>query len=283
MVDHRRPLTDSPFDTLEATFDLLVSGPRPLALCARELAGLPDRPVPLGELKARLLHPSTPYAVRDAIVGALVALAKREGGAWTVGVAGVLLPGLRRAIWPLTRAYPERAHDVEAEALAAFLGALGRARPGRAHLSAWLCWHARNGAKRVLNAELAERGRPGTDPVSAAPPRPWGHPDFVLRRAVAAEVIKAADAELIARTRLDGEDIGEIARRLGLDYETVRSRRGRAEAKLRRYLTSDWYLPFDFVGKGAVPPCSLGEGRPRQEKRGGRQPGKRHLHPEQRR
>ena len=54
----RRILTDSPFDTLEKTFDLLTTGPRPLALDGTGLPGLPDRPVPLGELKARLLHPS---------------------------------------------------------------------------------------------------------------------------------------------------------------------------------------------------------------------------------
>ena len=46
----RRILTDSPFDTLEKTFDLLTTGPRPLALDGTGLPGLPDRPVPLGEL-----------------------------------------------------------------------------------------------------------------------------------------------------------------------------------------------------------------------------------------
>src|SRR5579875_1632352 len=99
----RRPLTDSPFDTLEKAFDLLVSGPRPLALDGTGIAGLPDRPIPLDELKARLLHPSTPFPARDVIVGELVSRAKAQGGAWTIGVAGVLLPGLRRAVWPLVQ------------------------------------------------------------------------------------------------------------------------------------------------------------------------------------
>lgn len=45
----RRALTDSPFDTLEKTFDLLVTGPRPLALDTTAIAGLPSRAVPLGE------------------------------------------------------------------------------------------------------------------------------------------------------------------------------------------------------------------------------------------
>ncbi|HUD17965.1 MAG TPA: hypothetical protein VMQ59_11910, partial [Acidimicrobiales bacterium] len=61
----RRTLTDSPFDTLEKTFRLLVTGPRPLALEGEAVVGLPQRLIPLDELKAILLHPSTSYQVRD--------------------------------------------------------------------------------------------------------------------------------------------------------------------------------------------------------------------------
>jgi hypothetical protein len=93
----RRVLTDSPFDTLEKTFDLLVTGPNPLALDSTSLDGLADRAIPLGELKAMLLHPSMAFDVRDAVVDELVARSRAKGGAWTVGLAGVLLPGLRRA------------------------------------------------------------------------------------------------------------------------------------------------------------------------------------------
>jgi hypothetical protein len=44
----RRVLTHSPFDTLEKTFDLLVTGPNPLALDDTSLDGLADRAIPLG-------------------------------------------------------------------------------------------------------------------------------------------------------------------------------------------------------------------------------------------
>ena len=104
----RRPLTDSPFDTLERTFTLLTTGPRPLSIDGSAVEGLPDRLVPLDELKSRLLHPSTPFAVRDAAIGELVTQAQREGGRWSVGLAGVLLPGLRRATWSLVQACPAR-------------------------------------------------------------------------------------------------------------------------------------------------------------------------------
>lgn len=259
----RRTLTDSPFDTLERTFDLLTTGPRPLALDGTGITGMADRAVPLGELKAWLLHPSTPFPLRDAIVGELVARAQAEGGRWSVGLAGVLLPGLRRAVWPLTQACPGKADEIEAETLAAFLAAVAKAAPGRPRLASRLCWLARIGAQRLLRAELAEQAGPGTDPVSAAPPRPWGHPDLVLARAVRAGVIGVADAQLIGATRLDGENVAEVAAELGLDYEACRIRRGRAEAKLRDYLKSDWYSPFDFVGKRPETPCSSNRGRPR--------------------
>ena len=179
MPTRRRPLTDSPFDTLERTFTLLSSGPNPLALDGHGITGLPDRPVPIGELKARLLHPSTAFEARDAIVGELVARSQTHGGRWTVALAGVLLPGLRRAIWPLVQACPGRADELESEALTAFLAAVASCQPGRARLASRLCWLARSGAQRLLQAELIEF-RPGSDPVSAAPPRPWGHPDLVL-------------------------------------------------------------------------------------------------------
>ncbi|MGH9083619.1 MAG: hypothetical protein ACRDWN_09780 [Acidimicrobiales bacterium] len=272
----RRALTDSPFDTLEKTFDLLVEGPRPLALDTTGIAGLPDGPVPLGELRARLLHPSARFTVRDAALGALVARAQSEGGRWTVGLGGVLLPGLRSAVYALARVCPASQEEIEAEALVAFVAAVARARPGRRRMASWLCWQAHVGARKVIRAELAELAGPSADPVPCAPPRPWGHPDFVLAKAVRLAVIEAADAALIDVTRLDGADIAVVAEELGLDYETCRARRGRAEAKLRDYIKSDWYLPFDFVGKGAKPPCSSSRGRPRQDRSKDRRPGERH-------
>jgi hypothetical protein len=246
-VTSRRPLTDSPFDTLERTFNLLTTGPRPLALDATTVAGLPARPVPLDELKAMLLHPSTPFSVRDAVVGELVARSRVEGRAWTVGLAGVLLPGLRRAVWPLVQACPAKAADIEGEALAAFLTAVAACTPGRQRLAANLCWLARKGAGRLLRTDMAERAGVGTDPVSAAPPRPWGHPDLVLAKAVAAWVISPADGELIGATRIGDVDLGEFAESVGVAYATAQKRRSRAESTLARWVASDEYFSGGFV------------------------------------
>jgi hypothetical protein len=276
-----RRLTDSPFDTLERTFALLSSGPAPLALDEHAVAGLPDRPVPIGELKARLLHPSTRFETRDAIVGELVARSQADGGRWTVVLAGVLLPGLRRAVWPLVQACPGRAEDIESEALTAFLSAVAGCEPGRARLASRLCWLARIGAQRLCHAELVEP-RPGSDPVSGAPPRPWGHPDLVLAAAMRAGVLCAADAQLISATRLGDTDLAEAAGHLGLGYWACHKRRRRAESALVEWVTGDDYLPFGFVQKRAETPCSSSGGRPRQGRPTDRQPGKRRPSPPRR-
>jgi hypothetical protein len=117
------------------------------------------------------------------------------------------------------------------------LAAVARCEPGRARLASRLCWLARIGADRLLRAEVAERARPGTDPVSAAPRRPWGHPDLVLERAVRAGVIGAADAELIGATRIGDVELAEVANALGISYKACHQWRRRAESALVEWLS----------------------------------------------
>ena len=197
MPPRRRPSEPSPFAALEQAFAVCCAPPRPLALDGAGIAGLPDRPVPLGELKARLLHPSTPYAVRDGALGVLIARAKTEGGGWTVGLAGVLLPGLRRALEPLAETCPAKQADLEAEMLAGLLAALARCPAGRRRPAGFLCGRAYDAAKQLVRKEMAERGCPARRAISAEPPKPFGHPDLVLARAVGAGVVCSDDAELI--------------------------------------------------------------------------------------
>ena len=57
-------------DAVDAAFRLLTAGPQPLALHASRLAaGLPDRLVPLDELRVLLLHPATSAACPQPGVG----------------------------------------------------------------------------------------------------------------------------------------------------------------------------------------------------------------------
>jgi hypothetical protein len=153
-------MADLPFDTLERTFMLLTTGPRPLALPGSVLGPpLPPRAIPLDELRGRLLHPGTPYATRDAALMTLVRLSQQRGGSWTVGLAGVLLPGLRRALTPLRTALPDRTGDFQAEMLAGLLEALATADASRERLASRLTWAAARRGRRLLDAELAEQAR----------------------------------------------------------------------------------------------------------------------------
>ena len=158
--------------------------------------------------------------------------------------------------------------------------ALGRCRPGRDRIASWLCWRTRVGAARLLRAELAERAGPAADPVPAAPPRPWGHPDFVLAKVVAAGVIDPEDGDLIASTSLEHRSLAEAARKLGISYKACQLRRARAEATLAEFIESDWYSPFDFVEKAPRTPCSSRRGRPRDASEPDRRPGKRRSNPD---
>jgi hypothetical protein len=169
----------------------------------------------------------------------LVRRAQHHGGAATVGLAGVLLPGLRRAVSPLTRACPSRADDLEAEALAVLVEAIGAFPVGRDRVAARLLWPAIRAAHRLLAADQAWRAQVELRPVVQAPAKPGGHPDLVLVRAVREGALTVRDAELIGQTRLGGIRLGDLAVRQGVSYAALAKRRQRAERALLAWLTSE--------------------------------------------
>lgn len=286
----------SPFAALEAHFQALCVDPDPLAVDGRLVTGLPGRPIRLDELRARLLHPACRHATRDAAIGHLLAQAHAQRGPWQVGLAGVLLPGLRAAIEPLVAPRPDLAADIEAEALAGLLAAIGRTEPGHPRAAARLCWLARNQARRLVHAERREIAQPGLDPDAVRPARPEGHPDLVLADAVAQRVVCPDDAALIGDTRLGLLGLADAARLLGISYAAAHQRRRRAEAAVVDWLTHQ-PPPQPAVrglGRGAAKsfvenrpsrPCSRGGGRPRTGRDHDRRPAVRHPlpDPEQRR
>jgi hypothetical protein len=127
-VGRRRPSPAGevrPFEVLDRSFALLVCEPAPLTLDGRAVGhGLPARPIPLDVVRGLLLHPAVGFDARDAALTWLVDRAQVEGGGWLVGLAGVLLPGIGRRVYPLCRAFPRLAVDLEAEALAGLLQAV---------------------------------------------------------------------------------------------------------------------------------------------------------------
>ena len=252
-----------PFDTLEEVFGVLCAGPAPLALEAGAVPTLPRRELPLDEVRAILLHPSTSHRTRDAALGVLLGRARAEGGRWTVGLAGVLLFGLRRATSLFCEMCPDKVDDIEAEALAGLIAGIERTDPHMRRLAARLVWLARNQAKRLVARELAEVARRDHEPMGDPPARPYGHPDLVLVQAVREGVLCAEDAALIGDTRLGLMTVPGAARALGIEAKTAYKRRDRGEAALVGWLTGPDY-EAGFVENRGVSPYLDGGGRPRQ-------------------
>ncbi|GAA1025862.1 hypothetical protein GCM10009557_01480 [Virgisporangium ochraceum] len=222
----------TPLDSLDVTLHLLCTGPQPLAVDGRTLGhGLPRRMIPLHELAAQLMHPATSFQARDAAWRLLVRRARDDGGRWTVGAVGVALPGLRRAAGRLSRSTSST--DVQLDLLEGFTQALSTVDLEQPRICARLCNAAYVTARRRAAAEeAAASGEAADAPGSRLPPRMYGHPDFVLARAVAAGVITAADAELIGATYLENVPLAEYADRIGISRWAAYRRRDLAKTRL---------------------------------------------------
>jgi hypothetical protein len=86
--------SSTPLATLEHCFCLLCTDPGALTIDGRLLhRNVPSRPIPLDELRGRL-HELDPHA-RLTVLTTLLQRARTGSPAWQVGLAGVLLPGLR--------------------------------------------------------------------------------------------------------------------------------------------------------------------------------------------
>jgi hypothetical protein len=241
-----------PFDVLDRSFRLLTAGPAPLALDGRTVGhGLPARPIPLDQLRSLLLHPSVGFDARDAALTWLVGRAQAEGGGWLVGLAGVLLPGVGRRVYPLCRAFPHLAGDLEAEALAGLLHAVRQWRLGTDRVASRLVWAAARAAHRLLGREArVGEGEVGVGLRLEPPARLPAHGELLLGRAVAAGVLSRTDAELIAATRVEEVPLRLLASRWRTGYEALRKRRRRAELALAAWLAEQGVVPNRAAGDG---------------------------------
>ena len=280
----RRVLTDSPFDTLEKTFDLLVTGPNPLALDgtvvrrttgqgdpARRAEG--DAPAPLHVLRRRATRWSTsssPVPVPVAAPGPSAS-------------PGCSCPG---SVGPSGRSCsPVRARPPTS-----------RPRPSP---RSWPPWPAASRAERASRPGCA--GWPASAPTGCCKPRWPSAPGRAQIRSPPPRADRGdtptscwsgpcgpgssarPDAELIGATRIGDVELAEVANALGISYKACHQRRRRAESALVEWLTSDRYSPFEFVEKGPENPCSSNGGRPRQGRSMDRRPDKRRSTPTPRR
>ena len=226
-----------PLDVARGTFSWLVSGPHPLAVDGRRFPGMPRRPVPLDELRDRLLQRRCPRRTRDAVWAYLVRRSRAGGASWTVACVGMALPALASsARWLGARYRGDRA-DVHAAVLTGFVEALAAVDLSKPGVVTRLRWAAHRAGKASLDESL-DAPTPVAPGFRSTPPNsPWGHPDLVLARAVADGVLTETEAELIGTTRLEDVSVAAWARARGIVVQTAQVARFRAESRLIAYLT----------------------------------------------
>ena len=235
----------SPLDAVGSAFTALVSGPRPLAVDGAAIgASLPARLIGLDEVRAILLHPATSYETRDLVWARVVTEARSGNPAWVIGAVGLGLPGLRRMAARLASRMPRhQVPDLEAEMLTGYLTALKGMELGTGRIASRLCWAAYRAADRYRISDPARAGVVTPMAGSMPPPRPWGHPDFVLARAVTDGILSDYEAELIARTRLEHLTLNSLAVAWGLPISTLADDRVRAEDRLVEVLEPTRHSP----------------------------------------
>jgi transposase-like protein len=211
---------------------MLVEAPSHVPFDARGFDGLPDRILPLDELRRLLLSAATPKPLCDAVWRELVVRARRDGPAWRVAAAGMAMPGLRRQAGLLAAGWHGDTHDLDSELLTGFMECLARVDLEEPRVCGRLIEAGVRAARKVRDAEsdtmLIRAGEAG----AVLPIRPWDHPDLVLARAVATAVLDRDEATLIGSTRLEHKTLARVAAQIGISPQTASDWRARAEKRL---------------------------------------------------
>jgi hypothetical protein len=235
-----------PLDSARTAFDWLVTGPHPLSVEGRCFPGLPRRRLPLDELSRLLRDPQLAISTVDAVWAHLVRRSRDEGGAWTVACVGLALHALIPITADLSARYADDHRDIHAAVLTGFLAEVAHMDLSRP----WVMWRLRCAALRaghVFIRDALDRPIPTDEDFhSREPAPPWGHPDFVLARAVAEGAITAEEAELIGSTRLEDYSLSAAAADAGVNVTTLQWVRGQAEARLVAWLSEQ--APHDDPG-----------------------------------
>ncbi|PWW53141.1 hypothetical protein [Actinokineospora spheciospongiae] len=226
-----------PLDSVRAAFEWLVTGPRPLSIEGRHFPGLPRRRVPLDELRELLLGADLPMPTVDSVWVHLVTRSRDEGDAWTVACVGLALPALFAVAAGLCSRFADDHRDIHGAILTGFLAELAGMDLGKP----WVLWRLRCAGLRAghlaIRDALARPTPSDEDFHGEKPAPPWGHPDFVLARAVAAGAITGEEAELIGSTRLEDHTLTAAAAERGVGVTTLHWARSHAEARLLAWLT----------------------------------------------
>ena len=228
-------------DLIESHFQVLSRNPVNASIDGRALQpGLPQRIIGVIELRSILLHPSTTYETRDAVLRLVVARAAKDQ-TWQTVLLGLLLPGLRRASRQLVSSVSSVASsdvraDIDTELIAGVLEGL-RSGAGETKIASGLLTNALRRARAIIRQEQrAARLREGVAPLIQDEDDSLD----VLEQLIADGVLTSEDVSLVAMTRLDGWTVHELAVALETSPDTLRHRRRRIEARIARHYARDF-------------------------------------------
>ncbi|MFF5985952.1 hypothetical protein [Prauserella flavalba] len=227
----------NPLDTARESFGWLTVGPHPVVVDGRLFDHLPDRDVPVDELRDLLLRPDCPRATWDEVWAHVILKSRLQGATWTIVAVGLALPTLIPIAARLTAHYVGDPTDIHAEVLRGFLDALDTVDLDQGRIMIRLRWAAYRAGHRALIAALDGPTPRAPGFRSSEPKPPSGHPDLVLARAVAVGVLTQTEAALIGDTRLDEVTLSEWAAAHNVTYAQVQRARHRAEQRLAIWLS----------------------------------------------
>ncbi|GAA1834768.1 hypothetical protein [Actinomadura chokoriensis] len=225
--------TGRALNVAERSFQLLMAGPRPLAVDGSAIGhGLPARSVDLGELQTLLLSPAASDELKDVVWRVLVVRARQGDPAWVVGCVGVAMPGLKNTAAQVIRMSPHGLiDDIVSELLTEFVAQLARIDLDGRHIAARLMQWARKGAFRARCRAVRELP---TDPHELGEHRSSPDVDLadLVRDAANQRVITREDADLIIATRLQGRSVQDLAQARDIEAWRLYTGRQAAEAEL---------------------------------------------------
>jgi hypothetical protein len=236
-----RDETRSHLQVASDAFEALVAAPGELMLDCTTVGGVagPSVGLPAGEvelpwLRDWLLEHRDNYPARDAVWRELIHRARTVRGDWRIVAVAMALPALIKLAGKLARDYDGDPVDVDNEILLGFLAALEhRLNLGESRLYAKLCWAGFRAGYVVRYADVPlVLVEDFAGEASVIPYLPYRHPDLLLGRAVAVDVIGADDAALITETWLENRSIEQVAHRTGQDPHMLQMRRDRAGRRL---------------------------------------------------
>lgn len=237
----RDNLTQTTLRAVERRFAELTSPPMSLSLDGCGVGfGLPERAIPLDELRIMLLKRRTSWQAVDAVWTELVRRAQNDGEPWITVAIGMMMPALKKIAGDVARNFRGDIADFDSEIVEGFLYALNTVDPCTPRVYLRLRSMAqRYGMDARHEADRDRSHSTEFDESRAAKYRASveGHPDLVLARAVRDNGLTDDETGLIVRARLEGEGTSTLAEECGMSPYQFRRLLARAEARLMDFLS----------------------------------------------